>query len=115
MIRNQNMLKSLTTDKRWSNNVFISGGNPHLTSPRFVRLCYAQWLFLLYDVSEPIQDLRLGFSIATLQAYWVQPWEGVLEISPSLQSVPNCLIAIFELPPHEETLNSTENQKPFFF
>jgi len=41
-------VKSLTSDRRWSNNVFISGGNPHLTSQ-----------FCKYELGSKFQQLLI--------------------------------------------------------
>jgi hypothetical protein len=59
--RNWNMLgvKSLTSDRWWPDNVFISGGNPHLTS-RFCGVVLGLTM-ISKMVSEPLQyPLDLG-------------------------------------------------------
>ncbi|KEH23647.1 hypothetical protein MTR_7g091670 [Medicago truncatula] len=60
-------VKSLTSDKTWPDNVFISGGNPHLTS-RFCGVVLVPTT-ISKMLSEPLQDplghLLSGFRYRT--------------------------------------------------
>jgi len=61
------IVKSPTSDRTWSNNVFISGSNPHLTS-RFCGVVLGPTM-ISKMVSEPLQDpfghLLSGFRYRT--------------------------------------------------
>jgi len=73
-------VKSTTSDIRWLDNVFISGGNTQLTTRFFGVMLGPTTIFKM--VPKPIQDLLSVFCIATLHAHWVWVCVGVLEIPP---------------------------------
>jgi len=56
-------VKSPTSDRTWSDNVFISGGNPHLTS-RFCGVVLGPTTIskmLLEPLQDPLGHLLSGF------------------------------------------------------
>jgi len=64
---NVNIVKSPTSDRRWPDNVFISGGNPHLIS-RFCRIVLGPTT-ISKMVSEPLQDpLGHYYQVSTIRS-----------------------------------------------